>query len=769
MTQLNSQQLEAVGHNDGALLVLAGAGSGKTRIITQRIVRLIQEGHAFPGEILAVTFTNKAANEMRERVSGMLYSQNIPSRDLWISTFHSTCVRILREQVHHLGYGSNFSIYDQGDQKTLLKKCLAELKISDKILTAKKAAQNINRLKNEGISPVDLSALSLEGDYGYRIKDLYSLYQQKLKDSQAFDFGDLLLSCFLLFSKNQEVLSSYQNRFKYILVDEFQDTNPIQYKWLQLLSQKSHLTVVGDEDQSIYRWRGADIKNILNFKKDYPKAKIIKLEENYRSTSKILSAANSVIKNNSERLEKTLFTNQAEGDDVEVHALQNEKEEARFVCNEIQRKLSSGEFKESDVAIFYRTNAQSRAFEDNLRYKNLYYKIYGSLKFYERAEIKDVIAYFRVLVNPSDSLSLLRIINVPTRGIGKKSIEKIEAYARQSSMALLEGIGALLSDPSKILSSLAKKRLQSFFDLYTKLVKEKDILSLSEFYHYFLNESSYLKRYEEEATVEAQSKIENLKEFSVALEDFEKRFSTEATMENFLEQAALVDQQNELMDGDGSISLMTLHMSKGLEYPLVFLVGLEDGLFPSLIGDERFDEKGQKVEEERRLCYVGMTRAQKKLIICRAKTRRIFGNTQVRQASRFLQELPEGEIKSRDHCPGFLAGSFAASGHSAYSGYGGSSYEAGGQQQKESSNWQGSSFGDSSDPYGGAFVDGEQDDLNPYRKGIRIKHKHYGLGTILKSSGKEKRLQIEVRFDGQHQNKKFFVSYAPIEVINEMS
>ncbi len=634
-TQLNDNQMQAVNLVEGAGLILAGAGSGKTRVLTQRIIHLIRQQKISPWAILAVTFTNKAAQEMKHRVQKELGDI---AKDLWISTFHSICLRILRRHAKELGYESQFAIYDDSDQLTLMKKILNTLELSDKIFVPKAMLKHIDRAKNNGVSCDDFET---NGDYFLtKVGEVYKYYQRELKKNQAMDFGDLILQVIHLFERHPQILQHYQNQFVHILVDEYQDTNPVQYKLIKLLAAKwQNLFVVGDDDQSIYRFRGAEIANILGFQKDYPNALVVRLEQNYRSTQKILAAANSVIRNNSERMGKELWTQNAGGDSIKVLRASDEKNEAQYIANDITQKRQ--DFQLKNIAVFYRTNAQSRAIEDELRKKNIAYKIFGGMRFYDRAEIRDVMAYLQVLLNPADSLGLKRIINVPARGIGKTTLEKLDDVSQQQNVTLMQ----IIEQPGstrwglKMSESLAKK-LFGFYVMMEELKKALNDLPLTEFVPHLLEKTGYWQMLKDEKTIESESRIENLSEFVNVLEEFVAESPT-PTLSEFMDQISLASKVDGLDDADNYVTLMTIHLAKGLEFPVVYLAGLEEGLFPHV----RSLENEADLEEERRICYVGMTRAMQHLHITYADVRRIFGTSQYNQPSRFLREMDESVLE----------------------------------------------------------------------------------------------------------------------------
>lgn len=632
LAKLNPPQQEAVQHADGPLLIIAGAGSGKTRVLTHRVAYLIRRG-VDPAAILAITFTNKAANEMKERLTALVGEREVAR--LWVSTFHAACVRILRREIAALGYQGNFIIYDTADQQTLLKNCLKELNLDEKKFTPRAVLAAISQAKNKLISPAqyDLEAADY---YELKISSLYKLYQEKLKAANALDFDDLLMLTVRLFRENQAALHYYQHKFRYILVDEYQDTNHAQYMLIQMLAREyRNICVVGDPDQSIYGWRGADIQNILDFEEDYQEARVIKLEQNYRSTKTILQAANYVIANNYGRKAKELWTDNEQGQPIACFLGQDERHEADYITSEIYRLHNQAGRSYRDFAILYRTNAQSRVFEETFIRYGIPYEVFGGLKFYERKEIKDIIAYLRVLINPNDAVSMARIINVPKRGIGEATFEKVVSHAGQKGLS----ISAALQEADHIagLGPRFVTKLQQFSDLLVSFKDKLDKIPLTDLVQTLLSETGYLSELEQEKTTEAQTRIENLHEFLSVTAEFD-RHAEEKTLEAFLAQVALVSDVDSYAENEEAVVLMTLHTAKGLEFPVVFLPGFEEGIFPH--SRTLLDEA--EVEEERRLCYVGMTRARELLYITRAWQRTLYGNTLYNPPSRFLDEIPPG-------------------------------------------------------------------------------------------------------------------------------
>ena len=633
---LNPQQAEAVINTEGPMLIMAGAGSGKTKVLTCRVANLLQKG-VRPYRILAITFTNKAAAEMRERLNNM---SGPAAKDVWLFTFHAFCARFLRMEIDKLpGYGGNFAIYDTADSQNLIKQILKEMNLDDKRFQPSGILSRISNAKN---ALQDAAAFARQaGDfYEQKVADIYSRYEQKLQLNNALDFDDLLMLSIKLLQENKEVREKYQDRFDYLLVDEYQDTNHAQYLLTKFLAAKHrNICVVGDADQSIYGWRGADIQNILDFEKDYPDAKVIKLEQNYRSTQIILDAANAVIENNTGRKPKNLWTENKSGADIIYFQAVDERDEARFVIEQLQNLQRTENKKLGDMAILYRTNTQSRIFEEMLIKSGISYNMVGGLKFYERKEIKDIIAYLRVIFNPADSLSLLRIINVPKRGIGDASLAKIQAYAAANNVSLFEAVSNAAAIDG--LSSRFVSKLDDLAGIIFELMNLANEAPVEDLIDRVLRDTGYLEELENERTPQAQSRIDNLHELISVAQEFAAS-EEENNLENFLAHVALVSDIDDTELGEDAITLMTLHSSKGLEFPVVFLVGMEEGLFPH--ARTLMDET--EIEEERRLCYVGITRAKEKLFLSSTKMRTIYGNTVTYPPSRFLQEIPARLVKT---------------------------------------------------------------------------------------------------------------------------
>ncbi len=650
---LNDSQRAAVSYGAGPILILAGAGSGKTRVITHRIAHLISDLGIDSSEIFAVTFTNKAAAELRARVGKLLAQTDTrPRAEMWVSTFHSACVRILRSEIQHLGYPNQFTIYDDSDQLSVVKAVLKELNLNESAYSPKAFQSRINKLKNEGID-ADTFKPNYGGPFEEAFAQAFARYAQVLKLSAALDFSDLILKTVTLFATKPQVLAAYQERLPYLFIDEYQDTNHCQYRLMKLMAgPHANLCAVGDEDQSIYGWRGADIQNILSFEKDYPNAAIFKLEENYRSTQNIIEAASHVISHNTERRDKKLFTNNEEGEKIDVQECYDEHDEAQKVMSKVGATVSNGASL-NELAIFYRTNAQSRVLEDFLRAKGVNYQIYGGLKFYDRLEVKDSLAYLKLLNNPSDDVSFRRIINVPGRGIGAVSMERFTAKARGLGQSCYQTLESYFGDSPVCSSSelgRAMKSFQKFYELMKRLQRATTELLPSDLINQVLEDSGYRKSLVDEATVESQARLENLAELRQSIVEYELRKGAESpnsplSLQGFLEEVALVSDFDRFDPDSPSLKMMTIHMAKGLEFEHVFIVGLEEELFPNIRSWEPVDPSD--IEEERRLFYVGMTRAKKTLGLFFAKNRVVFGNPQFRVMSRFLEEIPANYVAAQ--------------------------------------------------------------------------------------------------------------------------
>lgn len=633
---LNEQQNEAVLHTEGPLLILAGAGSGKTRVLTHRIVYLIEEKGVNPWNILAITFTNKAAGEMRERVDQLV---GFGSESIWVSTFHSTCVRILRRHIDLLGYDTNFTIYDADDQKTLMKDVCKLLNIDTKVYRERSLLNAISHAKDELVTPEEF-LLQAGGDFSQKkIAEVYAEYEKQLRANNALDFDDLLVKTVQLFQTQKDVLEYYQERFRYIMVDEYQDTNTVQFELIRLLASKyRNLCVVGDDDQSIYKFRGANIKNILNFEQVFEDAKVIKLEQNYRSTGNILNAANTVIRNNMGRKDKTLWTDKGEGEKISLRQFDSAYDEAEYIVDEIRKNVAKGDVTYHDHAILYRTNAQSRMFEEKFVTANIPYKIVGGVNFYARREIKDLLAYLKTVDNGKDDLAVRRIINVPKRGIGLTSTNRVQEYASRHEIGFYDALCGvdLIPDIGR-----GASKLESFVALIEHFKTDAKDLSLSDLMQEIIEETGYVESLRADEGEEADARIENIDELLSKIAAYEETCEEQnepATLSGFLEEVALVADIDSLDEDSDYVILMTLHSAKGLEFPHVYLAGMEDGIFPSYMTVTADDP--EEMEEERRLCYVGITRAEEELTLTCARRRMIRGETQYNKMSRFIKEIP---------------------------------------------------------------------------------------------------------------------------------
>ncbi len=741
--ELNPAQTEAVTHGTGPLLVVAGAGSGKTRVLTSRIAYLINEKGISPFEILAITFTNKAAEEMRHRVVDLV---GTVAHKMWVSTFHSACVRILRQSADEIGFSSNFTIYDQGDAARLMGHVIKDLNFDLKRFPPRALLSKISGLKNEGINPNDFLD-STENPYDQKVSEIFVEYQLRLKRASAMDFDDLLLNTVTLFRKNESILAQWQNRFKHVLVDEYQDTNLIQNELVSLLAaEHRNICVVGDSDQSIYQFRGADVRNILNFEKAFPDATVIVLDQNYRSTQTILDAANEVISRNSGRQPKELWTEEGDGESIVLYQASNEDDEANWVAEKIISYKRTGYAGLSDVAIFYRTNAQSRAVEEQLNRLGLPYRVVGGTRFYDRREVRDALAYLRLAVNPLDEVALRRVVNVPKRGVGNTSLAKIEAWADKNQIDLF----LALFDASKAgVSGKALKGIESFLNLLEESQSRLD-LGPADIIEFSLEKSGYISELEEERTIEAEGRLENLSELVGAASDF-------SDISEFLERVGLVadtdDLPNEISDlENGEVLLMTLHAAKGLEFPVVFLLGMEEGIFPHVraLGDP------DQMEEERRLAYVGITRARQALHLCNAWSRMLHGQTQYNPPSRFLDDIPEALIKQE--------GSQKISKTSR-------SFDA---STSDMDDWGFLSADQSSseEPAGKIFGKGTNTSekesnllgahLLALSPGDDVKHKAWGAGVVVSVSGAGDRAEAVISFSSVGE-KRLLLAWAPLE------
>ena len=758
---LNDEQKEAVLAVEGPCLVIAGAGSGKTKVLTHKIAYLMHNVGVKPWNILAITFTNKAANEMKERVEKLVGEV---AKDMWIGTFHSICVRILRRYIDRIGFTSSFVIFDTSDQRTIVKQCIKQLELDDKIFTDRSVLSEISNAKNEMLEPADY-ALRANGEYRKEtIAEVYKMYQKKLKDNNAVDFDDIINYTIKILSENPDVLEYYSNKFEYVLVDEYQDTNKAQFTLVSMLAARfGNITAVGDNNQGIYSFRGADITNILNFERDFPGTKIIKLEQNYRCTQNILDAANAVIKNNESKYEKNLWTQNNKGDLPYVFRGDTEYDEANFIVEQIRRLKREEYLDYNDFTILYRMNSQSRSIEDILRREDIPYKIVGGLKFYERKEIKDIIAYLRLIENTADNLSLQRIINEPKRGIGKTSLDNIEAVANQNDISMYEVIKR--ADAFGLNRVYVNSR--DFINQIEELRSKKDTLIISELIKETLRITGYSKALELEDTTEAENRLENLDEFLTVAIEFEEELA-DNTLADFLEGITLSSDIDNTDETEDSVTLMTLHSAKGLEFPVVFLVGMEEGIFPGYksIGEQK------ELEEERRLCYVGITRAKQHLFLTCARQRTIFGSTSCNQVSRFVKEIPEELLDGYEEA-------LADRREKSYEDYR-FEWKYGGGYNKSESTVNSYKVNDTEGYIKKpefAFRSAESFlsnlnkkktsdiDLSIYKAGKRVYHKKFGEGNINYVEAEGDDLKVDITFE-KAGHKRLMAKYAGLEIID---
>lgn len=724
---LNKEQQEAVKHTEGPLLIMAGAGSGKTRVLTHRIAYLLGEKDVSPRNVLAITFTNKAAREMKGRVHRLV---GTGSEQIWVSTFHSMCVRILRRDIDRIGYSSNFTILDGSDQLSVIKQTLKDLNIDPKKFEPRAMLGAISSAKNELITPEEYS--SNVGDFFERqVSQVYARYQKTLQKNQSLDFDDLIMQTIHLFKRVPEVLEYYQRRFQYIHVDEYQDTNHAQYFLVKQLANKyENLCVVGDSDQSIYRWRGADIANILSFEQDYPSSRTIFLEQNYRSTKSILDAANTVIKNNSGRKPKNLWTENDQGKNIHYFQGATEQEEALFITDKIQEITREEGFSQNDIAVLYRTNAQSRAIESTLTKSFIPYQMVGGQKFYERKEIKDLTAYLRLITNPNDNLSFERVVNEPKRGIGKTSVERLREYAEIHAISFYQAVKEVdfTGVPKKAANALAE-----FGKLIQTLSQQQEFLTATDMVEAVLNRTGYEKVLKNERTIESQSRLENLEEFMTVTKDFEET-SEDKTLVAFLTDLALIadlDKVNEDADADeeAKITLMTLHAAKGLEFPVVFLIGMEENVFPhsrSMFEDE-------EMEEERRLAYVGITRAEQQLYMTHAKMRTLYGRTNMNPISRFINEIPEELMDGIEQARETMFGSIEERPKNK-------PLKRRAEKLQQTTGAEGQSWA----------------------TGDKANHKKWGTGTVVRVQGEGEGMELDIAFPAPTGVKRVLAKFAPI-------
>ena len=765
---LNDKQYEAVVNTEGPCLVIAGAGSGKTKVLTHKIAYLIGEKQVKPWNILAITFTNKAANEMKERIGNLVGDV---SADIWMGTFHSICVRILRRFIDRIGFDSSFIIFDTSDQRTLVKACIKSIGLDDKMFTDRSVLSEISNAKNEMLEP-DQYTVRANGDFRKeKIALVYEMYQKRLKENNAIDFDDIINYTIKILMENPDILEYYSDKFHYVLVDEYQDTNKAQFTLVTMLASKNgNITVVGDNDQGIYSFRGADISNILNFERDFPGTKIIKLEQNYRCTGNILKAANAVIKNNEVTYKKELWTENEVGNLPAVYSAKNEYDEGTYIAQQIEHLRREEYYKYSDFAILYRMNTQSRAIEEILRRESIPYKIIGGLKFYERKEIKDIISYLRLIQNPSDNLSLKRIINEPKRGIGKTSLDKIEELSINSGVPMYE----IIKNAEQYGLNRVFLNSREFVNAIEELRAKKEDIKISDLIKETLKKSGYTQALENENTIEAENRIENLDEFLTVAIEFEDE-SADNKLSDFLEGITLSSDIDNMEETDDSVTLMTLHSAKGLEFPVVFLVGMEEGIFPGYksIGEPK------ELEEERRLCYVGITRAKEHLFLTCSKQRTIFGSTSCNQVSRFLREIPSDLLDGYDDALGEKQENNSnIFGDSKYSWTYGSKDNGNIKTYKIDKNEPKVAAASSSTNSNGFMFRTAESflnnltkkssranvDLSKYKEGVRIYHKKFGEGVISNVEPEGDDLKVDIQFD-KVGHKRLMAKFANLEII----
>lgn len=746
---MNDKQAEAVLTTEGPLLVMAGAGSGKTRVLTHRVAYLIEEQGVNPWNILAITFTNKAAREMQERVGKLLGES---ARDIWVSTFHALCVRILRRDIDKLGYNRAFTIADTSEQRTLMKRICSELNVDTKKYDPRAILSAISNAKNAMQTATDYAALNSHANNPLNqiVAKAYVLYQKELENSQALDFDDLIMKTIELFEKDPETLEYYQNKFHYIHVDEYQDTNDAQYQLVTLLAAKyKNLCVVGDADQSIYGWRGANMNNILNFERDYPEAHTVMLEQNYRSTQTILKAANEVIANNLVRKEKNLWTENGTGDKISYYRAQNEHDESQFVVSKIQAEISEHGYHYNDFAVLYRTNAQSRMIEETFMKSTVPYTMVGGHKFYDRKEIRDILAYLTLIVNPRDAMSFERVVNTPKRGIGPGSIDKLRQFANENGWSLLEAAQNVTL--ANAISTRIRAKIEDFGRLMADLTKEADYLTITELTDEILTKSGYLQMLKAENDLQAQTRQENLEEFKSVTQEYDQKHGEDEgdnrqKLMNFLSDLALVSDQDDVDEEAPKVTLMTLHAAKGLEFPVIFLVGMEEGIFPLY----RSLSNEKELEEERRLAYVGITRAKRKLYLTNAYSRMLYGRVQRNQPSQFVEEInddlikfenADGSGKAKSTNTPFAKAAAQATTFTAQRRAHGLKHSA----KQEST--------------------GTGADKQAWKVGDKVQHKKWGQGMVVSVNGSGNDMELDIAFPNEGV-KRLLAQFAPITKVN---
>lgn len=756
--KLNPEQQAAVEHVHGPLLILAGAGSGKTRVLTHRMANLIQNHGVRPDAIFAVTFTNKAAREMRERVQHLIGPM---ARGMWVTTFHSACLRILRVHAAAMGYPLDFVVFDGGDQHSTMKEICKTMNLDEKRFPPMGFVQAISRAKDQCLTPEDIA--NGKGVFMPKLAEVYELYQKRLKEARALDFGDLIFRTVQLLETKPEIANLYQQQFEFVMVDEYQDTNHAQYRLATLLSAKhKNLCVVGDDDQCIYRWRGADIQNILSFENDFQDTKVVRLEQNYRSTGTILDAANAVIQHNRGRKDKKLWTENGGGAPITIHGVGSDLDEGNLVARLVREHACSGT-SYSDQAIFYRTNAQSRVLEESLRRAGIPYVIYGGTKFYERMEVKDVLSFLRLCVNPHDNVSFMRAVQAASRGIGKTTLLRLQAVAGEWGLSLYEATSRLDAAPD--IAAAARKRLSEFASFIAHLQSGVAVLTMKEVVPYILETSGYGAVLKALPVLEARDRADNVAELVEAMAEYAKQVEAEGetpTLGGFLDRAALVSDIDSLDSGQGVLPMMTLHLAKGLEFPVVYLVGMEEGLLPHRSSMEDPDE----LEEERRLCYVGITRAREKLHMTCASRRRVFGNEQYNIPSRFLKDIPKELVEWKQK---------PASAPQTSSAYGGKSWSSGGHSYRPAANKSDSPHWAGDDDFNQTYsptphvgsssaVDtqfSQDSSESTWKIGMKVKHPQFGEGVIRRIEGKDDKAKLTVYF-GPHIVKTLMAQYAQL-------
>ena len=738
---LNREQQEAVKHTEGPLLIMAGAGSGKTRVLTHRIAYLVDEKRVPPYNILAITFTNKAAKEMKERVESLVGHE---SYQIWVSTFHSMCVRILRRDIEQIGYNRNFTILDSSDQQTVIKQVLKNLNIDPKNFEPRAMIGQISNLKNELITPEEYSKTA-NNYFEKEVAKIYHAYQKMLRKNEALDFDDLIMQTIHLFERVPATLEYYQNRFQYIHVDEYQDTNHAQYYLVKLLADKyKNLCVVGDSDQSIYRWRGANIANILSFEKDYQDATTILLEQNYRSTKSILDAANEVIKHNKGRQVKKLWTDNQSGEKINYYQGSSERDEAIFITETIQNLIGDKKYTPSEIAVLYRTNAQSRAIEDAFMKSDITYQMIGGQRFYDRKEIKDMIAYLRLITNPDDDISFERVVNVPKRGVGATSVERLRTYATENDISFYQAAKEV--DFTGITKRTANT-IASFQQMIENFNQQQDFLTATDIVEEVLEKTGYIEALKKENSIEANSRIENLEEFQTVTKEFEKNAEEDKSLIAFLTDLALIadidSMDDDVLDNNEKVTLMTLHSAKGLEFPVVFLIGMEENVFPhsrSMIDND-------EMEEERRLAYVGITRAEKELYLTHAQMRTLYGRTNMNPISRFIKEIPVDLIEpvERDSGPTFTSNNSFGKQKDVFSQRRVNTIKQEQPMKRKARQ---------------AKTTGAENET--WKTGDKANHKVWGVGTVVRVQGDDEAMELDIAFPAPTGIKRLLAKFAPI-------